>query len=134
MTTVMASSDRERERIRPRIGRKIGRGFADVGPPSPGARRCIIKGRVVPMVGRGIAAAKLHLDYIQREGVEQDGSKGDLYGGEPASPAAAMAAPIAKEKHQFRFIVSPEDVDHDLRLFARSLMAQVEVDLGRQLI
>src|SRR5262249_41247512 len=45
-----------------------------------------------------------------------------------------LSAPIEGEKHQFRFIVAPEDPDLDLRAFARSLMAQVEADIGRKLV
>jgi hypothetical protein len=57
---------------------------ADVPVPGPGARRCIIKARVVPMRQRGMAAARLHLDYIERDGVEQDGSAGRLYSDAPS--------------------------------------------------
>jgi len=41
---------------------------------------------------------------------------------------------VAGKKHQFRFIVSPEDGGVDLTLFTRALMDQVERDLGRRLV
>jgi hypothetical protein len=38
--------------------------------PTATSRRCIVKARIVPMVGRGIPAARLHLSYIERDDVE----------------------------------------------------------------
>ncbi len=106
----------------------------DVSPPGITARRCIVKARVVPTKGRGLAAARLHLDYIEREGVEVDGSKGVVFGPGATDARADLHAELADERHQFRIIVSPEDRDLDLRAFTRSLMRQVEADLGRDLI
>jgi type IV secretory pathway VirD2 relaxase len=93
-----------------------------------------VKARVVPLKGRGLAAARLHLDYIEREGVEADGSKGVVFGRVSMDARADLHASLPGERHQFRFIVSPEDRDLDLRAFTRSLMRQVEADLGRDLI
>jgi len=106
----------------------------DVSPPGITARRCIVKARVVPTKGRGLAAARLHLDYIEREGVEADGSKGVVFGPGDTDARVDLHAELADERHQFRVIVSPEDRDLDLRAFTRSLMRQVEADLGRELI
>src|SRR4051812_18029577 len=50
-----------------------------VEPSQPRSRRVIVKARVVKMAGRSAKAAALHLAYIEREGVEKDGSKGVLY-------------------------------------------------------
>jgi hypothetical protein len=44
----------------------------------PDARRVVIKARVVRLTANGAKAAALHLRYIEREGVEKDGSKGVL--------------------------------------------------------
>jgi type IV secretory pathway VirD2 relaxase len=85
------------------------------------------------MGGHGMAAARRHLDYIVREGVEPDGSKGELFGDEK-DVREALHAELEGEKHQFRLIVSPEDRGIDLRSFTRALMRQVQVDLGRDLI
>jgi len=101
--------------------------------PPPDARRCIVKARVVQMDARGMAAAKLHLDYIEREGVEPDGTKGKLFG-ETRDPGEGVRTPLPGEKHQFRIIVSPEDTDVDLEVFTRALMRQVQADLGRAVI
>lgn len=106
----------------------------DIAEPGVTARRCVVKARVVPLKGRGLAAARLHLDYIEREGVEADGSKGVAFGRVSTDARADLHASLPGERHQFRFIVSPEDRDLDLRAFTRSLMRQVEADLGRDLI
>jgi type IV secretory pathway VirD2 relaxase len=42
----------------------------------PDARRVVIKARVVRLGAGGAKAAALHLRYIERDGVEKDGSKG----------------------------------------------------------
>jgi type IV secretory pathway VirD2 relaxase len=101
--------------------------------PPPDARRCVVKARVVPMNARGLAAAKLHLDYIEREGVEPDGTKGQMFG-ESSASGEGLRMPLPGEKHQFRIIVSPEDKDVDLEAFTRALMRQVQTDLGRDLV
>jgi type IV secretory pathway VirD2 relaxase len=94
----------------------------------------MVKARIVRMDGRGIAAARLHLDYIERDGVERDGSRGELYGGGASIDREALRVAFAPEKHQFRFIVSPEDGGVDLTAFTRALMDQVERDVGRRLV
>ena len=105
---------------------------ADVLPPGIGSRRCIVKARIVPMNARGVRAARLHLAYIERDGVERDGSAGHLYGEGNAVDRAALSDVIPGEEHQFRFIVSPED-DVDLTQFTRDLMRNVERDVGLRL-
>jgi type IV secretory pathway VirD2 relaxase len=87
---------------------------------------------VARLSGRGARAAVLHLRYIERDGVEKDGSKGVLYDATGRVSAEAFEQPRVGEKHQFRVIVSPEDAaELDLTLYVRRLMAQVEQDLGR---
>jgi len=77
----------------------------------------------------------MHLEYLERDGVERDGSPGRLYGADETFQREEFRAPIEGEQRQFRFIVSPEDGDAlDLRAFTRRFMAQVEKDLGRRLI
>jgi type IV secretory pathway VirD2 relaxase len=107
----------------------------DIGPGRQNSRRCVVKSHYVPMHGGGRDAARLHLAYLERDGVERDGSPGRLYGADEAFEKAEFAEPIKGEKVQFRFIVSPEDGrEVDLRTFTRELMAQMEADLGRPLI
>lgn len=118
---------------RSRPPRKGGtRCVADVLRPRAGSRRCIVKARIVPMNARGMKAAHLHLAYIERDGVERDGSEGRLYGAGETVDRAALVDAIPGERHQFRFIVSPED-DVDLTRFTRDLMRNVERDVGLRL-
>jgi type IV secretory pathway VirD2 relaxase len=115
------------------VGRSgASRRAADVSRPAGSARRCVIKARVVRLAGSGVAAARLHLSYIERDGVERDGSPGQLYGAADGLDRGTLSDALPGEQHQFRFIVSPED-DVDLTSFTRSLMAQVERDLNRRL-
>ncbi len=99
-----------------------------------GARRVIVKAHVVRLTPSGVKAAKLHLRYIERDGVEKDGAKGVLYDASGPVAREACEEPRASEKHQFRIIVSPEDAGElDLTAYVRTLMARVERDLGRRL-
>jgi type IV secretory pathway VirD2 relaxase len=83
----------------------------------------------------GAKSARQHLAYIERDGVEQDGSKGRLFDGHGDIERDSFAAPIAEEQQrQFRFIVSPEDGNElDLRHYTNRLMERMEKDLGRRL-
>jgi type IV secretory pathway VirD2 relaxase len=111
------------------------RGHIAVRPPHAQSRRCVIKARYVPLRASGVRAARLHLAYLERDGVDRDGAPGRLYGPDDAFTADAFREPLAGEKRQFRFIVSPEDGDRlDLSEFTRQFMAQVEKVTGRRLI
>jgi type IV secretory pathway VirD2 relaxase len=114
-----------------------GRGGGRVGnldARRPGARRVVVKAHVVRLTATGAKAASLHLRYIERDGVEKDGSKGILYDAGGPAQAENFEQPRPGEKHQFRLIVSPEDAGElDLTEYVRSLMARVERDLGRKL-
>ena len=100
------------------------------------SRRAIVKTRLVRLGGKGFAAARAHLRYIQRDGVTREGAPGELYG--PASDSEDGRAFIARaegDRHQFRFIVSAEDGAEyeDLKPLTRRFMAQMEADLGTRL-
>lgn len=111
------------------------RGLVAVRAPHALSRRCVIKSRYVTLTRNGQKAAKLHLTYLERDGVERDGSPGRLYGADETFTAEEVKAPLPGEPRQFRFIVSPEDGDRvDLTDFARRFMSQVEKDTGRRLI
>jgi type IV secretory pathway VirD2 relaxase len=99
-------------------------------------RRAIVKTRLVRLGGKGFAAARAHLRYIQRDGVTREGAPGELYG--PASGSEDGRAFLARaegDRHQFRFIVSAEDGAEyqDLKPLTRRFMAQMEADLGTKL-
>jgi type IV secretory pathway VirD2 relaxase len=88
---------------------------------------------VVRLTAYGAKAAALHLRYIERDGVEEDGSKGVLYGPDGPVRRRTFEEPRLGEAHQFRFIVSPEDAGElDLTAYVRRLMNRVEQDLGRK--
>lgn len=100
------------------------------------ARRAIVKTRLVRLGGRGFAAARAHLRYIQRDGVTRDGEAGRLYSArEDEADGKAFLERCEGDRHQFRFIVSAEDGAEydDLRPLIRRLMGRMEEDLGTSL-
>jgi len=99
----------------------------------PDARRVVVKARIVRLTARGAKAAAMHLRYIERDGVEKDGSKGVMYGPDGRVRRQTFEQPRLGEEHQFRLIVSPEDANElDLTAFVRRLMARIEQDQGRK--
>ena len=100
------------------------------------ARRVLVKSRLVVFNGRGRQSTADHEDYVEREGVDRDGGRGQLYGASTDhADGDAFAERCAEDRHQFRFIVSPEDATQidDLKTYTRELMAQMERDLGTRL-
>ncbi|WP_062785675.1 relaxase/mobilization nuclease domain-containing protein [Novosphingobium capsulatum] len=100
-----------------------------------GSRRVIVKSRSVRAAGRSGKAAA-HLRYIQRDGTARDGERGRLYSAtDDRADGDAFLDRGKDDRHQFRFIVSPEDAADlaDLTGYTRELMAQVEADLGTKL-
>ncbi|RVG06478.1 relaxase/mobilization nuclease domain-containing protein [Sinorhizobium meliloti] len=98
-------------------------------------RLCTVKARVVRNKGK-TAGLSRHLEYLRRDGVTRDGEKARLFGPENGSvDAKAFAERCEDDRHNFRFIISPEDaVDlEDLKRFTRELMRQAEKDLGTRL-
>ena len=116
-------------------GEKRRSGIAGVAEPNALSRRCLVKAHYVPMNGGGRDAARLHLDYLERDGVERDGSPGVLYGADDTFDRDGFGEELPGERRQFRFIVSPEDAGElDLHAFARELMARMSEDLGQPLL
>ncbi len=100
------------------------------------SRRVVVKSRIVKLAGNGIKGARAHLRYIQRDGVTRDGHLGELYSAEQdRADGKAFIEGSTGDRHQFRFIVAPEDGAEydDLRPFVRRLMTQMEEDLGTKL-
>lgn len=123
-----------------RPGSRLGRGHVAArfaGRSLTGnARRVTIKARLVNLAKAGSRSTVAHLRYIEREGVDRQGGPGHAYG--PTTDAADTAAFEERgreDRHQFRFIVSPEDAEQldDLRTYTRHLMARMEADLGTRL-
>lgn len=100
-----------------------------------GSRRVIVKTRFVRAAGKSGKAAA-HLRYIQRDGTSRDGERGRLYSAtEDRADGDAFLDRGKDDRHQFRFIVSPEDAAEieDLTGHTRDLMRQLEADLGTKL-
>jgi len=101
------------------------------------ARRVMVKARVVKLRGtKAVAATVAHLRYVQRDGVTRDGEQGRLYSTfSDDADGKAFLERGEGDRHQFRFIVSPEDgaALENLRGFTRDLMAKMEEDLRTNL-
>ena len=112
------------------------------------ARRVVVKARVVRLnpQGRGARGPKMrgtmsravdaHLRYLERDGVTRDGDRGKAYSAfENEADGKAFVERGREDRHQFRFIVAPEDSAEmaDLRGFTRDLMRQMELDLATRL-
>jgi type IV secretory pathway VirD2 relaxase len=100
------------------------------------SRRATVKVRLVYLKQAGARSTVTHLRYIEREGVGRDGEPGRAYNA--ATDEADLTAFEKRgrgDRHQFRFIVSPEDGAElgDLRTYTRHLMARMEADLGTRL-
>lgn len=96
-------------------------------------RRVIVKSRIVKLAGNGVKAARAHMRYIQRDGVTREGEPGQLYSAaQDRADGKAFIDRAEGDRHQFRFIVSPEDGAEydDLKPLTRRLMARMEEDLG----
>ena len=102
---------------------------------APGMRRVVVKTRYVQQAGKNGKAAA-HLRYIQRDGTSRDGERGQLYSAnEDRADGETFLDRGKDDRHQFRFIVSPEDGADltDLTAHTRDLMHQIETDLGTKL-
>ncbi len=123
-----------------RPGSRLGRGHVAArftgASQTAGSRRVTIKTRLVNLAKAGARSTATHLRYIERERAGRDGEPGKAYG--PTTDDADLAAFEERgreDRHQFRFIVSPEDAEQldDLRTYTRHLMARMEADLGTRL-
>jgi type IV secretory pathway VirD2 relaxase len=77
-----------------------------------------------------------HVSYLERDGVTRDGERTRFYSTfADEADAKAFVERGAQDRHQFRFIVSPEDGREfeDLKSFTRDLMAKMEQDLATNL-
>ncbi|HTK73281.1 MAG TPA: relaxase/mobilization nuclease RlxS [Croceibacterium sp.] len=122
-----------------RIGRGAGIGRLLASRAQSGLqfhRRVIVKARIVRLGGMRNAAVHGHLRYLQRDGTTRTGQRGELYG--PDSDhvdGKAFLETGQGDRHQFRFIVAPEDGAEydDLKPLIRRWMKQAERDLGTRL-
>ena len=115
------------------MGRVLSRGDRLAGYRG---RRAVVKARLVRLGAANLPAARVHLRYIQRDGVTREGGVGQLYSaGSDEADGRAFVERAAHDRHQFRFIVSAEDGDQyaDLKPITRRLMTQMEQDLSTKL-
>ncbi len=101
-----------------------------------GGRRVVIKSRLVVLKRAGPRSTPTHMRYLERDWVTREGERGQAYG--PSSETVDTQEFEARgrgDRHQFRFIVSPEDASElgELKAFTRDLMGQMERDLGTKL-
>ncbi|MBS0498718.1 MAG: relaxase/mobilization nuclease and DUF3363 domain-containing protein [Proteobacteria bacterium] len=100
------------------------------------SRRATAKVRLVYLQQASGRSTVQHLRYIEREGVDRQGGQGRAYGSiTDEADTAAFEERGRGDRHQFRFIVSPEDAEQleDLRTYTRHLMQRMEADLGTRL-
>lgn len=124
-------------------GARIGKGSGAAAVLSQGwsgagssRRRVIVKASIVQFKGAKFAAAVRHIGYLQRDGTTRDGERGMTYGrDDDRVDANAFIDKAEHDRHQFRFIVSPEDGNQydDLKPVVRRLMEAAEEDLGTRL-
>jgi type IV secretory pathway VirD2 relaxase len=146
LTEMRGEQRRSGGSARPKKGRccRIGRGqavadrlkrtAADRGPGQR-IRRVVVKARIVRLK-MGSRSADAHVRYLQRDSTTRDGEGGRLYRAETdAADGKAFTERGREDRHQFRFIVAPEDGDRlsDLRAFTRDVMRRMEDDLGTRL-
>ncbi|MGJ4859600.1 relaxase/mobilization nuclease domain-containing protein [Labrys sp. La1] len=101
-------------------------------------RRVVVKARIIRHKGRAFRSAPVsaHLSYLKREGVSREGGKGVMFDASTdRADDLAFAERCRDDRHDFRFIVSPEDAAEmsDLKAFTRDLVRQMEADLGTRL-
>lgn len=98
-------------------------------------RQAFVKHRVVKATA-GTRIVSRHLTYLEREGVQRDGSAGRLFSTfTDEADRKAFIARADPDGHHFRVIISPDDSEAyaDLKPFTRDLMARLEVDLDTTL-
>ena len=123
-----------------RPGARLGRGHVAASftgrSAQPGSRRVTIKTRLVNFKQAGARSTTTHLRYIERDGVGRDGEPGQAYGSTTDNAdLVAFEERGREDRHQFRFIVSPEDAEQidELRTYTCHLMSRMETDLGTNL-
>lgn len=116
-----------------------GRGLLDTWSAGhPRRQRVVVKARVSRNVGKGgRRTLGRHVDYVEREGVDEQGGPGQSFGRDgllPDSDVRAFVEAARDERHHFRIIVTPERGGAlNLRRYTQELVTQVEADLRTEL-
>lgn len=133
---VAGKGRRKGQRPGPRLGRGHTAARFTGRALTPSSRRVAIKTLLVNLRRASPQSLAKHLRYIERDGVGRDGEPGRAYGSLTSeADLEAFKERSQGDRHQFRFIVSPEDGAEleDLRTYTRHLMSRMEADLGTQL-
>ena len=99
-------------------------------------QRVMVKALVSRHMGKGFArgaALAAHVSYLGRAGAGEDGTQAEFFGApREAIDGVAATEGWAKDRHHFRFIISPEHGDRiaDLQGYTREVMGRVADDLG----
>lgn len=99
-------------------------------------QRVTVKALVSRHMGKGFArgaALGAHIAYLGRRGAGEDGEQAAFFGPvRDGVDAGSATEGWAKDRHHFRFIISPEHGDRisDLRGYTREVMSRVADDLG----
>lgn len=91
-------------------------------------QRCIIKARV----SYGKKKLVAHLAYISRQGAGREGAEPSTYGSVGFDSLAS--GPYASESRHFRFIISPESPDANLKVLCKELICSMERACGEKLV
>jgi type IV secretory pathway VirD2 relaxase len=103
---------------------------------SPRSRRVTIKSRLVNLRHAVPQSTRLHLRYLERDGVALGGDAGRVYDCTTDSADSTEFERRGRgDRHQFRFIVSAEDAADigDLKPYIRTFTSRMERDLGTRL-
>lgn len=99
-------------------------------------QRVTVKALVSRHMGKGFArsaALGAHIAYLGRSGAGEEGQPAAFFGPvREAVDATGATEGWAKDRHHFRFIISPEHGDRisDLQGYTREVMSRVAEDLG----
>lgn len=124
----------------PGRGAEKGRGHVAArllgGRLGPRSRRVVVKARLVVHAQAAPGSTGAHLRYIQRDSVTREGEPGQAYSAtRDVADTEPFEGRVEGDRHEFRFIVSPEDAAEigDLKGYTRDLMARMEADLRSKL-
>lgn len=99
-------------------------------------QRVVVKALVSRHVGKGAeraAALGKHVAYLARSGAGVEGARPEFFDRDRNGVRPAVETESwSRDRHHFRFIISPEHGDRidDLRGYVRDVMARVAADLG----
>ncbi len=115
-------------------GRRRG-GRGKMTRPSASSQRAVVVQSITRLGGGGAAKDPAHASYLQRDGTGPDGERADAFDkDQDAADLDAFVERTKDDRHQFRWIVSPEQGDElHMREYVRDYMERVSNDLETDL-